>query len=146
MVRMHETDMDFWAELVTMTGNRLVLEDITIEDTKFLYIPNNADSYYRVACMVADLVSVVHKNGLITDFMFVKLHQNYTIHNIACTILDLTDVPLSGRILHVESIISMISNEISLKCAFTDMKSRDGFVKNVCIMLGNCYYLLSPEN
>lgn len=146
MVRMHETDMDFWAELVSMTGNRLVLEDVTIEDVKDLHVPTNADSYYKVAYMVADLVSVAHKNGLITDSLFVKLHQNYTIHNIACTILDLTDVPLSGRIAHLESVISMITNEISLKCAFTDMKSRDGFVENVCIMLGNCYYLLSPEN
>ena len=146
MVRMHETDMDFWAELVSMTGNHLVLKDVTYEDVKDLYVPTNADSYYKVAYMVADLVSVAHKNGLITNSLFVKLHQNYTIHNIACTIMDLVDVPLSNRIAHVESVISMISNEISLKCAFTDMKSRNGFVDNVCIMLGNCYYLLSPEN
>ena len=144
MVR--ETDMDFWAELVTMTGNRLVLEDITIEDVKFLYTPTNEDGYYKVAYMVADLVSAAHKNGLITDSLFVKLHQNYTIHNIACKILDLVDLPDSGRIAHLESVISMISNEISLKCAFTDMKSRDNFVENVCRMLGDCYYLLSPEN
>lgn len=146
MVRMHETDMDFWAELLTMTGNRLVLEDVTIKDVKNLYVPTNADSYYKVAYMVADLVSVAHKNGLITDSLFVKLHQNYTIHNIACKILDLTDVPLSDRIAHLESVISMITNEISVKCAFTDMKSRDDFVDNVCRMLGDSYYLLSPEN
>lgn len=144
MVR--ETDMDFWADLVTMTGNRLVLKDITIEDVNHLYIPQNTEIYYKVYCMVADLVSVVHKNELITDSLFVKLHQKHTINDITCKILDLDGVPLSGMIAHLESVISMISNEIGLKCKFTDMKSRDNFVENVCIMLGNCYYLLSPKN